>query len=187
MAAAQMLGRSFPFWLLVGINKNSRGSWRCIYSHLIKWLSTSRTQGFQLRPHTEATGLSEDVSQKHRNVLFESLSHTSCSPRPPTCIFYSLSSPFTQLGWTFSSSKKDPHASTLAAFFLQLVIVNMRQDEKKKGAITTIIYHRGRSALNLSAVVQTSCCRTASCRKHSCKAEIRPHYAVSTSRLQCCS
>lgn len=59
--------------LLAGINKVC-GSWRCIYSRLIKWLCSSSTQGFKLLPHTEANGLSADVSQKHRNIPLTSFS-----------------------------------------------------------------------------------------------------------------
>lgn len=73
--------------------------------------------------------------------------------------------------------REEPHTSTLAAF-LQLDIVNTWQDKKDK--ITSIIYHRGRSTLNLSAVVQTSCCCITGCRQRCCKTQMWPHYPVST-------
>lgn len=100
----------------------------------------------------------------------------------PVCKCYCLwqQSPlFTLLDWTFSRpcSEKNP-TSARWLHFLQLVVVYTRQD--KKDEITSIIYHWGRSTLNLSAVVQTSCCCITGCRQHCCKTEIGPHYPVST-------
>lgn len=82
-----MLSHPFPLLarLLVGINKVC-GSWRCSYSHLIKWLRSSSTQGFRLLPHTETNGLSADVSREHRNV-FASIPQNNFSSEPLLCIF----------------------------------------------------------------------------------------------------